>query len=102
MSATVRSRILAEEVIAPALESLAPGIPVAPTSVKVLPNSANARTSDYQSGRLLPHPVTNPWPFEIELFAPDASVELRVRSLFLGVVEILRRYRSFVAHAGSL
>ncbi len=102
LSATVRSTLLAEEVVTPALEALSPSIPVAPTSVKVLPDSSAARTSDFQSGRLLPHPVTSPWPFEIELFAPDASAEIRVRALFLAVVEILRRYRSFVAHAGSL
>jgi hypothetical protein len=102
-SATVRSQVLADEVVSPALEALAPFVPMARQPVRVLPESAVARLADFHAGRLLPTPDTRPWPFEIELYAPaSVDCERRVRSLFLAVIEILRRYRQFIAHAKEL
>lgn len=102
-SATTRSHVLANEVVLPALQALSPAVELARQPVKVLPQSDVAKFADWAAGRLLPRPETRPWPFEIELFAPaDAPCEVRVRALFLAVVEILRRYRAFVAHAGTL
>lgn len=103
LAATVRSEVLSREVVLPALESLGGSIPLARQPVRVLPSGYEARLADHISGRLLPSLDTNPWPFEIELFAPaSADTEIRVRSLFLSVVEILRRYRQFIAHGGTL
>jgi hypothetical protein len=102
-SATVRSQVMADEVVGPALETIASFVPLARRPVRVLPESAVARFADFNAGRLLPPPDRRPWPFEIELHAPSSvDCELRVRSLFIAVIEILRRYRQFIAHAGEL
>ena len=102
MAATVHSEVLAREVLEPALDAATAGRSRLGNPVKVLPDTLTSRFSDYGAGHLLPHPAKTSWPFEIELFAPHCDIDLRVRSLFLAVVEILRRYRRFVAHAPSL
>jgi hypothetical protein len=102
-TATTRSRILADEVVAPALHALSGIVPIAEHPVRVLPSTREARRADCEAGRLLPLPGTEPWPFEIELYAPAGTTcEARVRALFLAVVSILRGYRHFIAHGGEL
>jgi hypothetical protein len=62
-----------------------------------------ARLADYADGRLTAPPELRPYPFEAELFAPGtAPVELRVRSLFVAVHEILVNYRRLLAHASDI
>jgi hypothetical protein len=102
-AATTRSRILADEVIAPVLRSLSGVVPIAREPVRVLPSASEARWADRRAGRLLPVPGSHPWPFEIELFVPTGiPCEDRIRALFLSVVSILRSYRQFIAHGGEL
>ncbi len=102
-TATTRSELLAREVVAPALRQLAGLVPVGPEPVRVLSASVEAQRADYGAGRLVPVPGEQPWPFEIELYAPAAApTELRACALFLATVEILRGYRRFIAHGGEL
>jgi hypothetical protein len=102
-TATTRSELLAREVVGPALRSLAPLVPVGGEPVRVLSPSVEARRADFAAGRLLPDPVRRPWPFEIELYAPGGQPSaVRACALFLAVVQILRRYRRFIAHGGEL
>jgi hypothetical protein len=61
------------------------------------------RLADYADGRLTAPPDLRPHPFEAELFAPGiAPRELRIRSLFVAVHEILRNYRRLQAHAQDI
>lgn len=102
-SATTRSDLLAQEVVAPALRSLSPIVPVAPDPVRVLADNAHARHADHAAGRLIPNPSRQPWPFEVELYAPAAAqVEARAAALYLATLQILRGYRRFIAHGGEL
>jgi hypothetical protein len=100
-TATTRSALLAREVVAPALKSLEALVPVDAEPVRVLPSTLAARATDRAAGRLVPS--WEPWPFEIELFAPAAAnPALRASALFLATLQILRRYRRFIAHGGEL
>ena len=101
--ATVRSELLAKEVVRPALERVATVTPVNSRPIKVRPGDMSARLADYADGRLTAPPELRPYPFEAELFAPgDAPEELRIRSLFIAVHEILRNYRRLLAHASDI
>jgi murein peptide amidase A len=101
--ATVRSELLAKEVVRPALERVSTITPVGSRPIKVRPADMRARLADYAEGRLTPPPELRPYPFEAELFAPGASSrELRIRSLFVAVHEILRNYRRLLAHASDI
>jgi murein peptide amidase A len=101
--ATVRSELLAKEVVRPALERVAKVTPVNSRPIKVRPGDMRARLADYAEGRLTPPPELRPYPFEAELFAPgSASGELRIRSLFVAMHEILRNYRRLLAHAPNI
>jgi hypothetical protein len=100
---SVRSEVLAREVVRPALESVARVIPVKSRPIKVRPGDMSTRLADYSDGRLTAPPELRPYPFEAELFAPgDAPEELRIRSLFVAVHEILRNYRRLLAHAQDI
>ena len=102
-SATVRSKLIGEEVVAPALRAMESLVPVASNPVEILPLNVAARRADYATGRLMPNPETRPWPFEIELHAPaNASADSRAQVLALATQEILRRYRRFIAQGGDL
>lgn len=102
-AAAVRSRIIAEEVVAPALDAMKSLVPIDPDPVRILPSDLAARRREFAAGRLIPEPETRPWPFEIELFAPEiASPDGRSRVLMLATREILRRYRRFVVEGGDL
>jgi len=102
-TAVTRSALLAEEVVKPALRSLAPFVPVADEPVRVQPLSLKARQSKITAGALLPNPALRPWPFEVELFAPAGlAPETAARAFFLATVQILRRYRVFVSHKSEL
>jgi hypothetical protein len=101
--ATVRSEIIAAEVVEPALAAAATALPLATQSVKVRPSDRYARTADYAHGRLAPPADVRPYPFEIELHAPRGPItEERLDGLFVALTEILRLYRGFIAHGQDL
>jgi hypothetical protein len=101
--ATVRSELLAKEVVRPALDRVETVTPVNQHPIKVRPGDMRTRLADYADGRLTPPPELRPYPFEAELFAPGAaSRELRIRSLFIAAHEILRNYRRLLAHAPDI
>ena len=101
--ATVRSQLLAKEVIQPAFDVVKKVGPVSSRPIKVRPSDMRARLADHAEGRLTPPPEIRPYPFEVELFAPGAaSQELRIRSLFVAAHEILVNYRGMLSHAPNL
>jgi len=101
--ATVRSELLAREVVRPALEAVGRVTPLNSRPIKLRPGDLRTRLADHADGRLTPPPELRPYPFEVELFAPGAvSRELRIRSLFIGVHEILENYRRLLAHATDI
>jgi len=101
--ATVRSELIASEVVEPALAAAAVALPLATHAVKVRPSDRYARTADYAHGRLSPPADVRPYPFEIELFAPREPItEERTDGLFVALTEILRLYRAFIAHGQDL
>ena len=101
--ATVRSEIIAAEVVEPALAAAATALPLATQSVKVRPSDRYARTADYAHGRLAPPADVRPYPFEVELHAPRGPItEERLDGLFVALTEILRLYRGFIAHGQDL
>ena len=102
-SASVRSEIIAREVVEPALAAAGSALPLASKAVKVRPDDRYARTADYAHGRLSPPADVRPYPFEIELFAPRAGfTEKTGAGLFVAITEILRQYRGLMAHAQNL
>jgi hypothetical protein len=101
--ATVRSELLAREVVSPALERVGSVTKVHGQPIKIRPGDMRTRLADYAEGRLTAPPELRPYPFEAELFAPGAvSPELRIRSLFVAVHEILWNYRRLMAHASGI
>jgi hypothetical protein len=101
--ASVRSEIIAHEVVEPALAVAASALPLASKAVKVRPGDRYARTADYAHGRLSPPADVRPYPFEIELVAPRARVTEKTETgLFVALTEILRHYRGLIAHAQNL
>ena len=102
-SASVRSEIIAHEVVEPALAAAASALPLASKPVKVRAGDRYARTADYAHGRLSPPADVRPYPFEIELFTPRAWLTERTEAgLFVAITEILRLYRGLIAHAQNL
>lgn len=101
--ATVRSEIIARDVVEPALAAAAIALPLATQSVRVRPSDRYARTADYAHGRLSPPADVRPYPFEIELFVPRGPVtEQLLDGLFVAFTEILRHYRGLIAHGQDL
>ncbi len=101
--ATVRSELLAKEVIRPALERVEKVTPVNSRPIKLRPGDVRARLADCADGRLTPPPEIRPHPFEVELFAPGAApMESRITSLFIATHEILRNYRRLIAYAANI
>lgn len=101
--ATVRSELLAREVIEPALAAAAGALPLATQAVRVRPEDRYARAADHSHGRFIPPADVRPRPFEVELVLPrNASSEDYGNGLFVVITEILRQYRSLVAHAQDL
>jgi len=101
--ATVRSEIIAAEVVEPALAAAASALPLATQHVKVRPGDRYARTADHAHGRLVPPADVRPYPFEIELHAPREPItDERIDGLFVALTEILRLYRGFIAHRQDL
>jgi hypothetical protein len=101
--ATVRSAVLAREVIAPTLDTVGKVVPIADEPVRIRPADRHARLSDYAQGRLAPPADIRPYPFEVELFAPGgAGAEERIASLFVAVHEVLRHYRALISHAQNI
>jgi hypothetical protein len=103
LSASVRSEVIASEVVEPALAAAAPAIKLDSQPVKVRASDRYARSADFAYGRFGPTAEVRPYPFEIELFLPGASApDAYQDGLFIIVTEILRNYRSIVAHARHL
>jgi len=101
--ATVRSELLGEEVVRPALERVARMAPVNSRPIKVRPGDMRARLGDYSDGRLTPPPDLRPYPLEVEIFAPGGiAADLRIRGLFVAAHEILVNYRRVLAHATGI
>lgn len=101
--ATVRSELIAAEIVEPALAAAASALPLATQSVKVRRGDRYARTADYASGRFSPPADVRPYPFEIEIHAPREPItEERTDGLFVALTEILRLYRAFIAHGQDL
>lgn len=101
--ATVRSEIIARDVVEPALAAAALALPLATQAVKVRPSDRYARAADYAHGRLSPPADVRPYPFEIELFVPRGPVtESLLDGLFVAFTEILRHYRALIAHGQDL
>jgi hypothetical protein len=100
---TVRSELLAKEVIRPALEPVGRVTPVNSRPIKIRPGDLRARLADCADGRLTPPPEIRPHPFEVELFAPgSAPKEARIGSLFVATHEILRNYRRLISYAADI
>jgi hypothetical protein len=101
--ASVNSRIIAREVVRPALLRMRHLCPVEDEPVLSVPADLANRQLRFGQGELLPRPDTKPWPFEIEIFAPGTlPVETRVQVLVLAALDILRTYRGFSCHGGEL
>ncbi|HEX8311056.1 MAG TPA: hypothetical protein VF614_07055 [Chthoniobacteraceae bacterium] len=101
--ATVRSEVIAREVVEPTLRSLSASLPVTERPVRLRHEDRQARLADYAHGRLAPPADIRPYPFEIELSAPGSlSSEERIRGLFLTLHEVLRNYRKLISHAQNL
>jgi hypothetical protein len=103
LQARVRSPLIAAEVVLPALESVRNLVPLEKEPIRVLSNQPDSLRAEFAAGRLMPEPETRPWPFEIELFAPQAaSADGRSQALAVVILEILRRYRRFISEGGDL
>jgi len=101
--ATVRSEVLAKEVVRPALERVGTVTPLGSRPIKVRPGDMRTRLADYAEGRLTAPPELRPYPFEAELYAPGgAPREARIGSLFVAAHEILRNYRRVLAVAKDI
>jgi hypothetical protein len=101
--ATVRSELLAKEVVRPALDNVKRVAPVNSRPIKLRPADMRARAADAADGRLTPPPEIRPHPFEAELFAPGSVPrETRISSLFVATHEILRNYRRLIAYAADI
>ncbi|EDY18894.1 hypothetical protein CfE428DRAFT_3552 [Chthoniobacter flavus Ellin428] len=101
--AAVHSELIASEVVEPALAAAAAALPLATQAVKVRPGDRYARTADYATGRFSPPADVRPYPFEIELYSPRGPVtEDHTNGLFVALTEILRLYRTFIAHKQDL
>jgi hypothetical protein len=98
-----RSAILGTEVVAPALQAIAPSLPVRENARVLRPDDQRARLADAAHGKLASAAGGPPHPFEIEIFAPgQIPAESRITGLYIVVQEILRNYRRFIAHAANL
>ena len=101
--ASVRSDVIAREVVHPALAQLALTYPVREHPVRLRRSDRYARLSDYTQGRLAPPADVRPYPFEIELFAPaKAAPEVRIAGFVATLHLLLRHYRECMAHAPNL
>lgn len=103
LRANVNSRVIAEDVVKPALLRLKSLMPVHENPVAIFSMDAAARREQFMDGRLIPSPDTQPWPFEVELVVPvEFSPELKVQTLVLATLDVLRSYRAFVCLGGEL
>jgi hypothetical protein len=101
--AIVRSELIANEVIRPALGPVGRVTAVNDRPIKLRPGDLPARIADAADGRLTPPPDVRPRPFEVELFAPgNVPKESRVSSLFVATHEILRQYRRLISYAADI
>jgi hypothetical protein len=101
--ASTRGSIIARDVVQPAILAAGEIVPIKDHPLKLRPSDRYARRADQLMGRLVPPLDVQPYPFEIELFAPgNAPAESRVRALQAAVLEILAAYRLVISHAQNL
>jgi hypothetical protein len=101
--ATTRSRVLAEEVIAPALDVIANSLPVRAKRTALRPSDRYSRLADIAQGKLTEPAGIRPYPFEIELHIPaNLAPNQQVTGAFVVVQEILRNYRRIISHGQNL
>ena len=101
--ANTRGTLIARDVVQPAIQAAGKIVSVKDHPLKLRPSDAYARRADLLSGRLIPPLDAQPYPFEIELFAPgNASLESRVHALQAAIRGILSAYRLLISHAQNL
>ena len=101
--ATTPSRVLATEVIQPALHAASQAIPLDSEPLRLLEVSRTGRVAGQPKGRLSAPRNAQPHPFEISFHAPGAaSPEAQAAGLALATKTILREYRKFIGHAQHL
>ena len=101
--ATTPSRVLAGEVIQPALHAASGVIPLDSDPLRLLEVSRTGRVAGQSKGRLSAPRSAPIHPFEISLHAPGgASPEAQAAALGLATKTILREYRKFIGHAQNL
>jgi hypothetical protein len=100
--AAVRSEVIAEQVVKPALAEAAAIAPLDPHPLRVRPADRYARAADYAHGRLAPPAEFRPYPFEVKLSVPPGDETAAIGAIGAVVTGILRNYRRFIAHGANL
>jgi hypothetical protein len=100
--ASVRSEIIAGQVIKPALAEAGAVVPLDGRPIRVRPADRYARAADYADGRLVPPADIRPYPFEVKLAVPAGPASAAIASIGASVKAILRNYRRFIAHGANL
>lgn len=103
LHARVRSDVLAQEVVNPALQALAGKLSLHGNPVEILESSRLARKTAAQTGRSFLPGEGRSRPFEIELFVPaNQSASQQKEAFCTATLEILKRYRRVLAHAQNI
>ena len=100
--ATVRSEIIAEQVVRPALAEASVVAQLDPHPLRVRPSDRFSRAADYADGRLAPPAEIRPYPFEVTLTVPPGDTTAAIAALGAAITGILRNYRRFIAHGADL
>jgi len=101
--ASTQSKIIANELIQPALRAAALAVPIDSEPIDLLEVSRSGRVIGQPKGRLSAPKNAHPQPFDISLYAPvAASPEAQAAGLVLATKTILREYRKLIGHAQHL
>lgn len=100
--AAVRSELIADQVIRPALAEAGAIVPLDAHPLRVRPADRYARAADYADGQLAPPAEIRPYPFEVKLAVPPGNEAAATAAIGAAVVGILRNYRRFIAHGANL
>ena len=100
--AAVRSEIIADQVIKPALAEAGAIVRLDAHPLRVRPADRYARAADYADGRLAPPAEIRPYPFEVKLAVPPGDDTAAIAALDAAIAGILRNYRKFIAHGADL
>jgi hypothetical protein len=101
LHAVVRSEIIGREVVEEALVAASSALPLTTNPVRVRPEIIPPRHPSF--ARLEPPADVRPRPFDIELYLPHSdSPFAQADGLFVALTEILRHYRTLIAHARDL